>query len=431
MRLVHFADLHIGVETHGRPDPADGLSTRLHDFLRVFDDLVQTAIDERVDLVIFAGDAYKARDPSQTHQRAFAARIRRLTAAGVAVYLLVGNHDVPNMAAKASALDIFGTLAVPGVTVGRGLDTQTVGTRSGPVQVVGVAWPNVSTLLTRDDTRGLGLAEIDRRLEQAVADGIAREAAALDPGLPAILTAHIAMADSIVKTASEQIMTVGRFPQLLQSHLSPTYFDYVALGHHHCYQVLRQQPPVLYAGSLERIDFGEEHDPKGFVTFELDPAKPRGQRVSFESVRFREVAARRFVTVDVAPTADDPTAEVVTAIEQPDVRGAIVRVRLTLTPEQNAALDDGLVRAALADAHTVASVARTVERRVRRRVLPLAESASPLDALAAYFEATDLPAERREVLLGYAQTLLDGEPTPPAPGPARGGPGAAPRAATG
>src|SRR3712207_7119792 len=136
MKLLHFADLHIGVETHGRPDPVDGLSTRLRDFLDVFDELVETAIAERVDVVLFAGDAYKSRDPSQTHQREFARRVRRLVDAGIAVYLLVGNHDVPNMLSKASALEIFETLGVRGVSIGRKLGTQVVQTRSGPVQIV-------------------------------------------------------------------------------------------------------------------------------------------------------------------------------------------------------------------------------------------------------------------------------------------------------
>ena len=52
IRILHFADLHLGVETYGRPDPATGLSTRLLDFLRAFDELVDFAIEEQVDVVL-------------------------------------------------------------------------------------------------------------------------------------------------------------------------------------------------------------------------------------------------------------------------------------------------------------------------------------------------------------------------------------------
>ncbi len=36
MRLLHFSDLHIGMENYGRVDPATGLSTRLGDFRTQF-----------------------------------------------------------------------------------------------------------------------------------------------------------------------------------------------------------------------------------------------------------------------------------------------------------------------------------------------------------------------------------------------------------
>src|SRR6476620_8040972 len=103
MKIVHFADLHIGIENYSRPDPDTGLPSRLIDFRTAFDELVEYSLAERVDLVLFAGDAYKNREPSQTHQREFARRIRRLRAAGIPVFLLIGNHDLPNAVARANA----------------------------------------------------------------------------------------------------------------------------------------------------------------------------------------------------------------------------------------------------------------------------------------------------------------------------------------
>ncbi len=112
IRILHFADLHLGVETYGRPDPTTGLSTRLLDFLRAFDELVDFAIGEQVDLVLFGGDAYKSREPSQTHQREFAKRIRRLVDAVIPVRLLVGKEDLPAAVSRATTLDIFDPLGI-------------------------------------------------------------------------------------------------------------------------------------------------------------------------------------------------------------------------------------------------------------------------------------------------------------------------------
>jgi len=83
VKIIHFADLHLGVESYGRIDPESGLSSRFLDFLIAFNQLVDYAIKNKVDLVLFCGDAYKSRDPSQTQQREFAKRIKRLSESGM------------------------------------------------------------------------------------------------------------------------------------------------------------------------------------------------------------------------------------------------------------------------------------------------------------------------------------------------------------
>ena len=140
MRILHFADLHIGVENYGRTDPQTGLSTRLIDFLSALDELVEYALTRDVDLVLLAGDAYKGRDPSQTHQRELATRLAKLSSANIPVFLLVGNHDLPHAVGKATAIEIFHTLQVPDIYVGDKLQNYTISTRSGgPLQICGSA----------------------------------------------------------------------------------------------------------------------------------------------------------------------------------------------------------------------------------------------------------------------------------------------------
>jgi exonuclease SbcD len=70
--LLHFADAHIDMANYGRHDPQSGLPLRVLDFLKSLDTIVDTAISEKVDLVLFAGDAYKDRSPAPTFQREWA-----------------------------------------------------------------------------------------------------------------------------------------------------------------------------------------------------------------------------------------------------------------------------------------------------------------------------------------------------------------------
>ena len=407
MRILHFSDVHIGVESYGSTDPDTGLSTRLMDFLATFDEVVDFVLDNSVDLVLFAGDAYKSRDPSQTHQREFARRIARLSREGVPVFLLVGNHDLPHIASRATALDIFPTLSVPNVTIGDRLDTYIVDTATGPLQVVALPWIRRSAFLAREETRSLTIDEINRQLQERVTNLLAWQIQSLDPSLPAILTAHVSL--NTARTSSEQSMLLGRDPVLMQSALARPELDYVALGHIHKRQTLSQNPYVVYSGSLERIDFGEENDDKGFCVIDLDTTAPRGQRLV--DFRFQPVNARRFLTIEVAVDADeDPTQEALKAIARRHVADAIVRVRITMPQEVEAQLRENEVRDALASAHFVAPIVRDVTRERRTRLGGASvEGLSPKEALRLYLETTKATAERAQVLLSYAERLINEE----------------------
>src|SRR5687767_11208889 len=107
IKLIHLADVHIGMENYGRLDPATGLSTRVQDFLDTLDEAIDRAVAEGVDVVAVAGDIYRTRDPSPTHQREFARRILRLTRENVQVVLVAGNHDIPMATGRATSVDIF------------------------------------------------------------------------------------------------------------------------------------------------------------------------------------------------------------------------------------------------------------------------------------------------------------------------------------
>ncbi len=409
MRILHFSDLHIGVENYGRPDPATGLSTRLGDFLRSLDEVVEYALTEGVDLVLLAGDAYKGRDPSQTQQREFAKRLARLARAGIPSFLLVGNHDLPAAVGRATAVEIFPTLDVPNVHVGGSLETRVVATPSGPLQVLAVPWPRRSALIGREDSRGLTIDQLREELEHRLTEGIGRRVSELDPTTPAILTAHVTVNSATVGT--ERSMMLGNDHVLQLSALDHPQVEYVALGHIHKHQVLRQGPPmIVYSGSLQRVDFTEESDQKGFCVVDLDPFAPQGQRMT--GFEFHKVDARAFVTIDatIEPQEFDPTAAVLRAIARKDVADAVVRVRVTLPAEAAPRLREADVREALAPAHFIASISRETTETRRTRLSPESEDGlQPMQALALYLESKNTDEDRKELLLARAQELIDAD----------------------
>ncbi|HEX2173419.1 MAG TPA: exonuclease subunit SbcD, partial [Dehalococcoidia bacterium] len=248
IRAIHFSDLHIGVERYGQIDPSTGLSSRLGDFLRALDGVIDYAIGEQIDLVVFAGDAYKTRDPSPTHQREFARRLLRLSRAGVQVFLLVGNHDLPMGINRATAIDIFETLAIPNITVGNRIKSYLIQTRSGPVQVVAVPWIVRTAVLSRDEYRNLPIEDVNRLIEEKVNEHLDAAIVGLDPDVPAILAGHLSIADA--RYGSERSVMIGQDVVFLHSTIARRELSYVALGHIHKHQTLGGNPPVVYSGSL-------------------------------------------------------------------------------------------------------------------------------------------------------------------------------------
>ncbi|UCB43174.1 MAG: exonuclease SbcCD subunit D [Dehalococcoidales bacterium] len=411
MKILHFADLHLGVETYGRPDPNTGLSSRLNDFLSAFDQLVDYALDSKVDLVLFCGDTYKSREPSQTQQREFARRVNRLAVAGIPVFLLIGNHDLPNAIGRATSTEIFDTLAVQNVYVASRPDIYQIPTASGDIQIAALPWLRRSSLLSREETRELDFEGINEKLQQILTGIITDFTAKLDPTLPTILAAHVWVAGATA--GSEKSMTLGQEHALLLSNVANPTFDYVALGHIHKHQVLSESPPTVYAGSLERLDFGEEADDKGFYIVDIQSDETGSKKTV--SYQFQSIAGRRFLTISLTLEANDidPTDTVVKAsVAQTDkISDAIVRLQLTLPAEVEGQLRDAEIRDALKEAHYF-TIAKDIKRETRLRLGKwAAEEISPVEALKAYLAQKKVSPGRAKTLLEYGERLISGEET--------------------
>jgi len=403
IRILHFADLHLGVETYGRIDPATGLSSRLSDFLAALDQVVDYALSNDIDLVLFCGDAYRSRDPSQTYQREFAKRIRRLSGNNTRVFLLAGNHDLPNAMGRATSVEIFDTLTIENVTVANIPQSYRVETRKGTIQILALPWVRYGRLLSREDTKNLSLDQLNKKIEDILTNWINAQAAALDHHLPAILAGHLAHSDATV--GSERIMMVGRDYFLLQSNIANPAFDYVALGHMHKQQTIDHPVPVVYPGSLQTIDFGDEGQEKGFYVVELDENAARGKRL--KSYEFHQVEARRFLTIKIDADTDNPTETVLHAIAKKDVKDAIVRLQIKVSAAKEGLLQENEIRKSLKEAYFIAAINKEVDREHRSRLESYpAEGLTPLQALKLYLESKKTPKDRTQLLLEYGERLM-------------------------
>jgi exonuclease SbcD len=402
MRILHLSDIHIGVENYGRAatetDLASlpehfapgiprgeyiGFSTRLLDFLAIFDEIVEYAITESVDLVLFAGDAYRTRDPSQTHQREFARRVSSLVAHGIPVFLLVGNHDIPQAQGRATSLEIFPTLQVPLVTVGDRVGTHIIETKSGKLQIIALPWIRRGEFFSQHDQRGKSVEDITEFIETSLASQLEEEVKTLDPAIPTILTGHVTVSGAL--TSSERSMMLGRDYVLSRNSLALPQIDYVGLGHIHKHQRLGNSPPIVYSGSLQRVDFSEENDVKGFCLVEIDPQEKPGERAQWS---FIPVDARTFLTIRVViPNQDEnPTQTVLDEIRGHHTEGSVIRLHITLPNDLVSKLDERKIRASLTEAFFVTPFIKEWAKKSQTTRLATSNSITPNEALKIYLE---------------------------------------------
>jgi DNA repair protein SbcD/Mre11 len=402
IKILHLSDIHMGGGfSHGRINPLTGLNTRLEDFVNTLSTCIDRAIADAVDLVIFGGDAFPDATPPPYVQQAFASQFRRLVDSNIPTVLLVGNHDQHSQGLGGASLCIYRTLGVPGFVVGDTLTTHCIETRNGKVQVITLPWLTRSTLMTRQETEGLSLAEVNQLLTERLRVVLEGEVRRLDPNVPTVLLAHL-MADNATLGA-ERFLAVGKGFTLPLSLLTRPCFDYVALGHVHRHQNLNKSnnPPVIYPGSIERVDFSEEKEDKGYIMLELERGNAQWE--------FCELKVRTFCTIEVdVSKADDPQAVLMKAIAKYDIQDVVVRLIYKLRSEQMDLIDSSSLHTALSSAHTYTIQAELVSQLARPRIPELTASSSidPMEALKTYLNNREDLKDIAASMLEAAQKLL-------------------------
>ena len=385
MRLLHFADAHIDMANYGRHDPETGLPLRVLDFLKSLDTIVDAAISEKVDMVIFAGDAYKDRSPAPTFQREWGKRIIRLSQAKIPTLLLVGNHDLSPAVGRAHAIQEFDTLQVPFIKVLQKPEFLTPQDLwDVPVQVIAMPWVTRSGLMASLESSATDTADLFSQIEErisALVDGWIEEA---DKDLPLILTAHASVEGAMF--GAERMVMLGSDLVLPTGLVKDARLDYVAMGHIHKPQDVNEghQPPVIYPGSIERVDFGEAKEDRFFVIAEIES----GKETQVEWVQL--TGARKFIDRRTVLRSNENVTEALKDAlpSLKEMSEAIVRLSVEYPREWDTLIDETALRKYTEDAFEFHLVKRPQsEARVRIPEGQVVSSLSPLDLLAQYFDA--------------------------------------------
>ncbi len=404
LKLLHFADAHIDMANYGRHDPETGLPIRVLDFLKSLDTIVDAAIAEKVDLVLFAGDAYKDRSPAPTFQREWGRRIMRLSHAGIPTLLLVGNHDLSPALGRAHALETFSTLEVPNVRV---LDKpqflRPADLWNLPLQVVALPWVSRSGMMASLDLQTESPAEVYTQLEDKLGTLVHLWLEKADPTLPTILLAHASVQGA--KFGGERNVLLGADLVLSGSLVRDTRLDYVALGHIHKPQDLNEgsQPPVIYPGSIERVDFGEIAEDKFYIVVTLEKDHPTD--AAWHKLENLRPFLDRYIKLE---TQENVTEYILSGLPpQKKLKDAIFRLILEYPRDWEALIDEAAIRTHCKDCFEFHFIKRP-QAEVRARLADNQNigSLTPLELLDLFWKSHHTDPTEASALQTLAQDIL-------------------------
>jgi DNA repair protein SbcD/Mre11 len=400
--VLHFADAHIDIASYGRRDPDTGLPLRALDFLKALDYIVDMAISEQVDLVLFCGDAYKDRTPVPTFQREWGKRMRRLSEAKIMTVLLIGNHDISPATGRAHALQEYETLNVPYIKVVSKptfLSSSDLGDVS--LQLLTLPWVNRSHLIANLELEAAkgddAYSELGRILSEVIFEWLDE----VDDESPVVFAAHASVQGA--KYGAERSVMLGSDLVLPGSLVRDPRLDYTALGHIHKAQNLNEEahPPVIYPGSIERVDFGEATDKKYFVIADI-------QRGHTEVV-WHEIPGRAYVDRYVQLTSPEEIQnQLISALPtQEEMQDAVVRFSVEYPRECENQIDENELRRFTGSAFEFQFIRRPqVIARMRLPDGKAVASQPPLELLKAYWDTIQVEPAEAEILQTLAHKII-------------------------
>ena len=350
MKIITFADAHIGISTYSTIDPKTNLNTRVLDSLNGIDQIINYAEENNIKYILFAGDMFKNALPSPTLVREINKRIKASAEKGIKWIIQDGNHDVSPLETAKSALDPLSTLKVENVEHTRFEKTYMI---DNNIRVL-----VLPTYTTQEEVENI-LSKYNDNIKTIVMGHFTSLNAKLNDWLIA---------------SNEDAIDIKIFQK---SNILA-----VVLGHLHKHQILNTNPLSYYCSSTIRTDFNEEHDKKGFVVLDID----NNYNVSYI---FKEIKTQEFLSVKMDLVGeDDAQANVMAYLNhiKKDLIDKVVRVQLTLDKENN--IDDNEILEFLKNNNVsyIANISKIFDREQLIRNKDINEQITEEEALREYFK---------------------------------------------
>ena len=278
LTLLHTSDWHLGRRLYGKP--------RYDEFKQFLDWQLQTLREQKVDVLLIAGDIFDTTAPSNQAQNLYYDFLSQVCHTDCRhVIIVAGNHDSASfLEAPKQLLKAFNIHIIGSMTDTLTDEVITLLDKAGQPELIVMAVPYLRDRDVRTVGHGERLDDKERKLAQGIkahyaqiADiAIAQQAqlhAKYKRSIPIVATGHLfTVGGQTMEGDGVRDLYVGSLGSIGAEIFHPQ-IDYVALGHLHIPQAVGGQPHIRYAGSPIAMGFGESRQQKQvhLLRFDADP----------------------------------------------------------------------------------------------------------------------------------------------------------------
>jgi len=316
-------------------------------------------------------------------QREFAKRIAQLSNAKKDTIILKGNHDIPEADGAAHTSSVIQAFSIPHITV---VDEPQI-LYYGDVAIVAIPYLSQRRLHVKT-------------LEEAVESykDIVRTLRSQTGKKRNICLFHQTVENTVMSAGVRDLSTMNEIVVPLEVFND---FDIAIGGHIHKHQAVQKKPPVLYVGSIDRVDFGEAAEDKGFVVYDSTEKK----------VNFAKLDVREFVDIKFDTTVESEKGvqeRIIEHLSTYDFKGKIVKLTIKINDSDIVQVNTTELNQKIKnDAFYFKGTMFDVVRIKRTRDEKMSESLSITAALKAYVEAKPEYAKIKEQMITVGAKIIE------------------------
>jgi len=320
-KIFFIGDTHFGKSYPFKKMYDLNISERSLDVINNCGKIIQTAIEEEADLVIFLGDLYDRQNISPTIRRIVRENIFvPLNENNIKTIIIGGNHDSirnPKRGADIQELSNFSN-----VEVYTGVQSKIVENKGSRIGLVFLPYIHFDVLVRIAKERNIPAElgqynyDIAQKLFESFIKQICEEK--LKDCDKRILMGHYYLEGAKIRETNNPSIIYGEF-KFNRQMVQKKYFDLVIFGHVHLQQAMWNDERIIIPGSIDQIDMGERNSKKYYSVYNVDT----------DELEYREIECRNHVKteIEISENSDDLTQLILENLPpKPSIKDCVCKI---------------------------------------------------------------------------------------------------------